>query len=341
MINPLEASLDEQVDVHQPIAFTPRRVGHMNIFVSELARSMSFYETICGLESVGRSDRMGCGFVSNGNTHHDVGCIVTTEKGRIAKDGHVQVPKSRGHRPGLNHVGWEMQSEWHLVAAYHRAVLAGLKIHRIVDHTISRSVYVFDPDGQLHEIYADTTPAWREVFATEGLDGLTTGWAPGKDEPSRAENFDPNPQLRSVPGAFFNAARLTGFTLSVRNFPRMRKFYTEVLGLKPTFESVSPRVVCLSGGAGGHDLVLVERNPDEIGGLHHFSFEVPDPDSLDRGEQRYRAEEGKVELSLDLPHKRSVVIQDPDGMTVELYSPKGGELAADAFAGEANRAYMY
>src|SRR5207302_2865171 len=111
MANPLEALMDEQVDVRRPVLFAPRRIGHMNIFISDLARSMNFYTEICGLEDVGRSDEIGAGFLSNGNTHHDIGCLVATGKGLIAKDGHVQVPKGRGQHPGLNHIGWEMESE--------------------------------------------------------------------------------------------------------------------------------------------------------------------------------------------------------------------------------------
>ena len=70
------------------------------------------------------------GFLSNGNTHHDIGCIQASLATRTGRDGHVQVTGERGSRPGLNHFGLEMANEADLVAAYQRARQAGLALHR-------------------------------------------------------------------------------------------------------------------------------------------------------------------------------------------------------------------
>jgi len=42
--------------VLQPTAvrFAPRRLGHANIFVGELERSMRFFNQVCGIEEVRR-----------------------------------------------------------------------------------------------------------------------------------------------------------------------------------------------------------------------------------------------------------------------------------------------
>ena len=53
--------------------FQPRRLAHVNLYVADLERSMDFYTRVIGIEEVYRTPLGGGGFVSNGNTHHDVG----------------------------------------------------------------------------------------------------------------------------------------------------------------------------------------------------------------------------------------------------------------------------
>ena len=55
--------------------FRPRRIGHTNIFVGNLERSMAFYENVLGIKEAWRRENICAGFVNNGNTHHDVGMV--------------------------------------------------------------------------------------------------------------------------------------------------------------------------------------------------------------------------------------------------------------------------
>jgi catechol 2,3-dioxygenase-like lactoylglutathione lyase family enzyme len=57
------------------VAFRPRRLGHINLYVSQLDRSIAFYEKTCGIELVRIEAAIRGGFHSNGNTHHDIGLI--------------------------------------------------------------------------------------------------------------------------------------------------------------------------------------------------------------------------------------------------------------------------
>src|SRR5690348_13796323 len=101
----------------QRVSFAPRRLGHANLFVGDLDRSMAFYNGICGLEEVRREPGISAGFLTNGNSHHDIGLMQTMAAARVGREGHVQVPEGRGTRPGLNHFGWEMKNEASLIAA--------------------------------------------------------------------------------------------------------------------------------------------------------------------------------------------------------------------------------
>jgi catechol 2,3-dioxygenase len=341
MADPKLAFMDPQVDVSERIAFNPRRIGHMNLFVTDLESTLGFLHDVCGLEVVGKSEKIGAGFVSNGNTHHDVGALVATGEGLIAKDGHVQVPKGRGRSAGLNHIGWEMDTEADLVRAYERAVTAGLRIHRTVDHAISRSVYVFDPDGNLHEIYADTIKDWRGVFERDGLDLLTTGWLPGEEPPSAEPKFDSSPRWRTVPNAQFHAKRLARCTLHVRDFDRTKAFYEIVMGMAPVSEGTSPRTVSFAGSLGNVDITLIEVSADEPRGLHHYSFEVADLSAFLTDREAYLRSGAKVERSLDLPYKHSLFLRDQDDFLIELYAPRQGKWADADQASVPSRAYLY
>lgn len=80
-----------------------RRLGHANVSVQNLDRSVVFFETICGFEEVGIEVGTGAGFVSNGNSHHDVGMV---EIGRpfSGRDGEVIIEGGL-QEPSLNHLG--------------------------------------------------------------------------------------------------------------------------------------------------------------------------------------------------------------------------------------------
>ncbi len=108
--------------------FKPRRLGHVNMFVSNVEKSVDFYNNICGLEKVRMEPAIRGGFLSNGNTHHDIGLIEVSNKPTIGRDGHLQPSSGRGTKPGINHFGFEMENEAILVEAYECAKKAGVKI---------------------------------------------------------------------------------------------------------------------------------------------------------------------------------------------------------------------
>src|SRR4051812_43238078 len=117
--------------------FAPRRLGHVNLWVSDLEQSVRFYESVVGIELVRRERDILIAFHSNGNSHHDVGIIeISRGKDRYGRDGMLQIPKTRGTDVGLNHLGWEMENEKELVDAWKRAQGSGFRIERALDHGI-------------------------------------------------------------------------------------------------------------------------------------------------------------------------------------------------------------
>jgi catechol-2,3-dioxygenase len=77
------------------VRFQPRRLGHVNLYVSQLERSIAYYEKVCGIELVRIEAAIRAGFHSNGNTHHDIGLIeISKGEARLGRDGKVQIAGS-------------------------------------------------------------------------------------------------------------------------------------------------------------------------------------------------------------------------------------------------------
>src|SRR5690606_35249262 len=105
--------------------FRPRRMGHVNLVVGDLDESMRFYNAVIGFEESYRVIAIRGGFLSNGNTHHDIGMVESSG------------PAGRGRKPGLNHLAFELETEVDLVEGYNRAIKDGMVFQRTLDHDIA------------------------------------------------------------------------------------------------------------------------------------------------------------------------------------------------------------
>ncbi len=310
----------------EQIGFGPRRLGHANLYVGELERSMAFYNEVVGLEEVFREPAIHAGFLSNGNTHHDIG-MVEIQDTRILDDrilGSDQPrsdPKTWGRKPGINHLAFEMENEAELVVGYERARAASVDFRMTVDHKLSRSVYLFDPDGNGVEFYADSVKDWRAIFEAFKNEVITDPWVPG-DSPPVAESFYPvDPEIQRAKGAIFHPSRITHAVLSVANFDDCLRFYAEVGGLQVVHSRAEAGVALLRGKQPrhGYDLALVQATHDRPPGLLHMAFEIEDEADLEAAEGMLSGASLEVTRRVDVPSKRSIFLEDPDGLGVEFY----------------------
>jgi catechol 2,3-dioxygenase len=300
------------------IRFGPRRLAHGNFFVADVEASLDFYQEVCGLTLVYREPGIQAVFLSNGNSHHDIALMGISNEARIGREGQVQVPRGRGTTPGLNHLGFEMASEADLVAAYKRAVASGLPLHRTADHQIAHSVYLFDPEGNYLEMYADATRDWRGVYGAAEDQLLTGVWDPDAEPPNDQPLYDPNPNYVRVDGALLHPIRTSRATFAVADLPRAISFYTEVVGLHSLGGSADHGYVVLGGELGGPTIGLIPADDFITPGLHHFGLELA-MDELDTALERLAERGVQVTLQIDTPAKRSVVLTDPDGINLEFF----------------------
>lgn len=129
-----------------------RSLGHAVLNVRDLDQSVAFYRDVLGLPVATRSDKFGMVFFSLGN-HHDFAIRAVGED--------APAPNRKG--VGLFHVAFCVGSSLDdLREMKERLDAGGVKIDGLVDHNVTSSIYVRDPDGNGIELYADTSDAWRD-----------------------------------------------------------------------------------------------------------------------------------------------------------------------------------
>jgi len=305
----------------QPQYFHPRRLGHVNLWVDDLAQSERFYNERCGLTVEFSEPDLIASFLGTGQTPHDLGMIQKT-KGidRFGRDGILQLPGTIGRDVGLNHLAWELENEADLVDAYKRLKADDIDTDITVDHQVAHSVYMFDPDGNYNEFYCDTVQNWREVLHGE-MDLITSQWDPLPAEPFTEGRYDRNPELRVVDSAPLHPQRVTHAVIQSPNVPRLMNFYTQVAGLRVVDEDCG--VAYLAGSHDGYpyNLVLV---PAESTGYGHVAFELGDEAALEAARQALSATGDTIMNMVDLPWKRSLFLSDPDGLVSEWYVHRDG-----------------
>lgn len=130
-------------------------LGHIVLYVSDLAQSRRFYRDILGWKELGAPEGMHAAAFSSGRTHHE---LLLIEVGRRAK------PLPEGRHLGLYHFGLKVgTTDAELADMAGRLRAEGVRIVGATDHGVTHSLYILDPDGNEIELYIDVQPErWRE-----------------------------------------------------------------------------------------------------------------------------------------------------------------------------------
>ena len=124
------------------MTFSPIRLNHAVLFVSDLERSIRFYRDTFSMEIVAKESRANAAFLRlprSGN-HHDLGLFGVR----------TGVPRRRGEM-GLYHLAWQVDTVEELVEA-RRDLLAASAYTGESSHGATKSLYGADPDGNEFEI---------------------------------------------------------------------------------------------------------------------------------------------------------------------------------------------
>ncbi|MDA0261041.1 MAG: VOC family protein [Proteobacteria bacterium] len=297
--------------------FQPRRIGHANIYVGELDRSMMFYNQVVGLREAYRRPPIGGGFLNNGNTHHDIGMV------------EVSNPIAKGARPELFHLGWELENQVDLYQGYQGAIAEGFSFDMMHDHDISHSLYFKDPAGNLNEIYADTKKRWWRD-RTGNVNAPDVHWKPGQTPPDPEPNYEANPAIVRVDGAVFHPVKITGCCLVVSDYAAVVDFYVTRVGLTAVLGGANAPFTVFAGVLGMRDLALFRATESLPAQLHHLNFVCADEADLEASIAAAKAGNVEIETEIDHPSRRAVVIRDPDGLKINFYTDRSSASLKEA-----------
>lgn len=137
-------------------------IGHAVLKVSNLQRAEHFYCDVLGFRVATRWDGLGrdMTFFTLGN-HHDLAIVAMGD----------DAPAADPRGVGLAHVAFKVgDSDEELLAMKAQLDAHGWAVDRAIDHGVTHSLYVSDPDGNGIELYVDVDARWkddpREIVAT-------------------------------------------------------------------------------------------------------------------------------------------------------------------------------
>ena len=121
------------------------RIGHVHLKVSDLQKSLDFYQKLLGFELVTMYGDQAA-FISAGGYHHHIGLNTWQSKG---------APPAPEYAAGLFHTAILYPERKDLAAILKRLMDAGYPITGASDHGVSEAIYLDDPDRNGVELYWD------------------------------------------------------------------------------------------------------------------------------------------------------------------------------------------
>lgn len=232
-------------------------LGYVNLRVSDLARSLDFYQRAVGLQTEEQS-RDHASLCAGGNK-----LLVLSEL-----PGAVKIPR----RSGLYHLAILTPSRQALGKSLRNLIDTNTEIQGGADHLVSEAIYLADPDGNGIEIYRDRPrEEWRHEngqlkMATDPLDyqGI----------------------LEAANGANGSYAGLEAGTklghmhLHVADLDQSTNFYEKVLGFDFLLNYMGSASFLSAGGYHHHigintwNGVGAPPNPPDAAGLQYFTVNL-------------------------------------------------------------------
>jgi catechol 2,3-dioxygenase len=239
------------------------RLGPVHLTVSDLDRSVAYYEQAIGLQVHRRED----GTAALGAGGEDLLVLVEEPGARPA-----------GRHAGLYHYALLHPSRDELARAILRLAAGRTPVGGAADHGVSEALYLSDPDGNGIELYADRPrDRWPAPGPGERV-GMYTAALDVPDLLATVEGEEPRPQA----GA---GLRVGHVHLHVSDLPEGLGFYRDVLGFEPM--ATMPSAAFMSAGGYHHHLGFntwrgegVPPAPPHALGLRHWTVLLEDPGDL-------------------------------------------------------------
>lgn len=274
-------------------------MGAVHLAVTDGSRASRFYQDVVGLTLLGEAG--------------DAIRLGTSERALVVLHPRASQAVVRG-TTGLYHLAIVLPSRVEFAKVVARLIAIGYP-HSPTDHTLTKSDYLWDPDGNGIEIYCESPEDGTWEFADGGFisrttDGRLTSGRDPIDIPALMSLLDPDDSLEEAIPA---GSRMGHVHLHIHDLHEATRFYHEVIGFDVTGIAEAWGVSFVSAGGYHHHLGLniwagqgASPSPSDSAGLIHYSIEVPT--ETDLNEIIDRLHEDGAQIS---PAGEGVAVRDP------------------------------
>jgi catechol 2,3-dioxygenase len=288
------------------------RIGYVSLNVSDIYRSLDFYEKVLGFKKVDRPSSERALLSVDGHPSYLVELLQAKEAA-----GYKASTSETTRRAGLYHFAILLPERKYLVDMLQNLseMRGEIRFDGLADHLVSESIYIRDPDNIGIEIYCDRPSLqweWdgsRVRMATDRLD------TEDLLRESKASGWEAMP-AKTVIGHVH---------LHVRNLAKAMKFYREILGLN--FTATFPGAYFFAAGKYHHHIATniwlgtnIQLASSQHVGLNHFGIELPNKEQYEKTTQQLR------QYKIETPQygqsngsSKSVFLRDVDGITIRIY----------------------
>jgi len=269
-------------------------LGHVHLTVSDIERSLAFYQEAIGLTLQEREDDTA--YLGAGNNRL---LGLTEKRGALHPRG----------RTGIYHFALLTPSRFALAHALQRLVDTRTQLTGGSDHGVSEALYLDDPDGIGIEIYRDRP---RSEWPLEN-GSLQMTLDPLDYEGLLAEisgASSPRPQME--PETVMGHVHL-----HVAHLEEAIAFYTDVVGFE-LMQRYGPSAAFVSAGGYHHHVGLntwqgvgAPPPPVDAVGLRHFVVKLVSDDEI--AALQGRLDEAQISCAL---HTRDLLVRDPSENTI-------------------------
>lgn len=137
-----------------------KRLGHVFLVVSDIARAKAFYTDILGFEVIEEDPEHGGVFMALPAGGHVLDLVGIGGEAPQAPRAIEEITP----RHGVGHIAFEMEDRAAFDAAHEELKARGVHLLGATDHASQVSVYFTDPDANVLELYWERPDA-RALFA--------------------------------------------------------------------------------------------------------------------------------------------------------------------------------
>ena len=286
------------------------KIGYVSLNVTNLQRSLDFYEKILGFKIVSRiSDKRALLSVDDNSSPHLIELLKAKE---TANNDSFNSLVAGTRRAGLYHFAILLPERKYLADMLQNLCNNRDQVYfdGLADHLVSESIYIRDPDFIGIEIYRDR-PMTEWNWAGNRIEMATL---PLNTKELIRETTDKG--WKRMP----SKTTIGHVHLHVRNLAKALEFYQEILGLNLT--TTIPGAAFFAAGKYHHHIAtntwlgtdIMPASPQSVG-LNHFSIDLPSKEEFQRVVKQLstRYSRGFTALS-----ERSGYTHDSDGIKIEV-----------------------